>query len=132
MDYVHKRKFPALGPLLMWTLRATTVAVGVGVYQFNTNDIGGSETRTRIRPSFTTDVCFASPRFDGAHPPRLDCIGGFSPLLMNAACTRTKQSNFYCPSRSLKNEEKYNFIFTYNNMLCLAHIWILRITSLGA
>jgi hypothetical protein len=29
-----------LGPLLTWTLRLTSVAVGVGVYQFNTNDIG--------------------------------------------------------------------------------------------
>jgi hypothetical protein len=47
VDYVHKRKFPKLGPLLTWTLRATTLAVGVGVYQFNTNDIGASETRAR-------------------------------------------------------------------------------------
>ncbi|KAH9999110.1 mitochondrial inner membrane protein [Russula vinacea] len=40
VDYVHKRKFPTLGPLLTWTLRLTSLAVGVGVYQFNTNDIG--------------------------------------------------------------------------------------------
>jgi succinate dehydrogenase (ubiquinone) membrane anchor subunit len=40
VDYVHKRKFPLLGPLLTWTLRLTSFAVGVGVYQFNTNDIG--------------------------------------------------------------------------------------------
>jgi hypothetical protein len=40
VDYVHKRKFPKLGPLLTWTLRVTSFAVGVGVYQFNTNDIG--------------------------------------------------------------------------------------------
>ncbi|KAH8995929.1 mitochondrial inner membrane protein, partial [Lactarius akahatsu] len=40
VDYVHKRKFPTLGPLFTWTLRVTTLAVGVGVYQFNTNDIG--------------------------------------------------------------------------------------------
>jgi succinate dehydrogenase (ubiquinone) membrane anchor subunit len=39
-DYVHKRKFPVLGPALTWTLRATTVGVLVGVYQFNTEDIG--------------------------------------------------------------------------------------------
>ncbi|KAH9996387.1 mitochondrial inner membrane protein [Russula compacta] len=43
VDYVHKRKFPALGPLLTWTLRLTSLAVGVGVYQFNTNDIGLTE-----------------------------------------------------------------------------------------
>jgi succinate dehydrogenase (ubiquinone) membrane anchor subunit len=40
VDYLHKRKFPKLGPLITWTLRLTSVAVGVGVYQFNTNDIG--------------------------------------------------------------------------------------------
>ena len=41
VDYLHKRKFPVLGPLTTWTLRAATVGVLVGVYQFNTNDIGG-------------------------------------------------------------------------------------------
>jgi succinate dehydrogenase (ubiquinone) membrane anchor subunit len=40
VDYLHKRKFPTLGPLFTWMLRLTSVAVGVGVYQFNTNDIG--------------------------------------------------------------------------------------------
>lgn len=40
VDYVHKRKFPILGPVLSWTLRTATVGVLVGVYQFNTNDIG--------------------------------------------------------------------------------------------
>lgn len=40
VDYVHKRKFPVLGPILTWTLRTVTVGVLAGVYQFNTNDIG--------------------------------------------------------------------------------------------
>lgn len=40
MDYVHPRKFPKLGPTLTWVLRVTTVGVLVGVYQFNTEDIG--------------------------------------------------------------------------------------------
>jgi succinate dehydrogenase (ubiquinone) membrane anchor subunit len=35
-----KRKFPTLGPLFTRTLRLTSLAIGVGVYQFNTNDIG--------------------------------------------------------------------------------------------
>ncbi|KAF9792635.1 mitochondrial inner membrane protein [Thelephora terrestris] len=43
VDYVHKRKFPKLGPTLTWLLRATTVGVLVGVYQFNTQDIGLTE-----------------------------------------------------------------------------------------
>jgi len=48
VDYVHKRKFPILGPLSTWTLRVTTVAVLVGVYQFNTNDIGLTELITKV------------------------------------------------------------------------------------
>lgn len=47
VDYLHPRKFPRIGPLATWTLRATTVAVLVGVYQFNTNDVGTS-LHTRI------------------------------------------------------------------------------------
>lgn len=31
---------------MTWTLRATTVGVLVGVYQFNTNDIGASPPRS--------------------------------------------------------------------------------------
>jgi hypothetical protein len=40
VDYLHPRKFPKLGPAITWALRGTTAAVLVGVYQFNTNDIG--------------------------------------------------------------------------------------------
>jgi CybS, succinate dehydrogenase cytochrome B small subunit len=40
VDYLHKRKFPILGPIMTWTLRTATVGVLFGVYQFNTNDIG--------------------------------------------------------------------------------------------
>ncbi|KAF9646599.1 hypothetical protein BDM02DRAFT_3099590 [Thelephora ganbajun] len=43
VDYVHPRKFSKLGPTLTWVLRATTVGVLVGVYQFNTEDIGLTE-----------------------------------------------------------------------------------------
>ena len=43
VDYLHPRKFPVLGRALTWVLRATTVGVLVGVYQFNTNDIGLTE-----------------------------------------------------------------------------------------
>lgn len=42
VDYVHKRKFPIIGPAVTWALRTATVGVLVGVYQFNTNDIGAS------------------------------------------------------------------------------------------
>ncbi|EIN04560.1 hypothetical protein PUNSTDRAFT_76292 [Punctularia strigosozonata HHB-11173 SS5] len=48
VDYLHPRKFPKLGPLVSWTLRATTVGVLVGVYQFNTNDIGLTELIAKV------------------------------------------------------------------------------------
>ncbi|KAF8066678.1 mitochondrial inner membrane protein [Lyophyllum atratum] len=48
VDYVHKRKFPRLGPTVTWALRATTAAVLVGVYQFNTNDIGLTELIVKV------------------------------------------------------------------------------------
>lgn len=43
VDYLHPRKFPYSGPLMKWTLRTVTLGVLVGVYQFNTNDIGLTE-----------------------------------------------------------------------------------------
>ncbi|KIM79248.1 hypothetical protein PILCRDRAFT_823502 [Piloderma croceum F 1598] len=48
VDYLHKRKFPILGPIVTWTLRTATVGVLVGVYQFNTNDIGLTELITKV------------------------------------------------------------------------------------
>ncbi|KAF8656460.1 hypothetical protein AX16_002545 [Volvariella volvacea WC 439] len=48
VDYVHKRKFPVIGPIASWTLRAATVGALVGVYQFNTNDIGLTELIAKL------------------------------------------------------------------------------------
>ncbi|KAG6817241.1 hypothetical protein H0H87_011298 [Tephrocybe sp. NHM501043] len=48
VDYVHKRKFPKIAPVATWTLRAATVGVLVGVYQFNTNDIGLTELIAKV------------------------------------------------------------------------------------
>jgi len=47
VDYLHKRKFPVIGPIVHWGLRAATVAALVGVYQFNTTDIGLTELIVR-------------------------------------------------------------------------------------
>ncbi|KIY53280.1 hypothetical protein FISHEDRAFT_55354 [Fistulina hepatica ATCC 64428] len=47
VDYIHKRKFPVLGRIATWTLRAATAAVLVGLYQFNTNDVGLTELIAR-------------------------------------------------------------------------------------
>ncbi|KAJ7175326.1 mitochondrial inner membrane protein [Mycena filopes] len=43
VDYLHPHKFPMFGHVATWTLRTTTVGVALGVYQFNTNDIGFTE-----------------------------------------------------------------------------------------
>lgn len=40
VDYLDVRKRPFIGPLMKWVLRSATAGVLVGVYQFNTNDIG--------------------------------------------------------------------------------------------
>lgn len=40
IDYVHERKFPVLGVIGKWTLRAATGLSIWGVYEFETNDIG--------------------------------------------------------------------------------------------
>lgn len=39
-DYLHPRKFPVLGRIMAWGLRLATAGVLIGVYQFETNDIG--------------------------------------------------------------------------------------------
>lgn len=36
-DYLHKRKFPILGPVGSWTLRALTLTTLYGLYEFNTS-----------------------------------------------------------------------------------------------
>ncbi|TFK32045.1 CybS-domain-containing protein, partial [Crucibulum laeve] len=48
VDYLHPRKFPVLGPTATWALRTATVATLVGVYQFNTNDIGLTELIAKV------------------------------------------------------------------------------------
>ncbi|OJA10410.1 hypothetical protein AZE42_03555, partial [Rhizopogon vesiculosus] len=48
VDYLHERKFPIIGPAMTWTLRTATVGVLVGVYQFNTNDIGLTELIAKV------------------------------------------------------------------------------------
>ncbi|KAG8782274.1 membrane anchor subunit of succinate dehydrogenase, Sdh4 [Serendipita sp. 398] len=47
-DYLDKRKWPIVGPISKWTLRAATTGVLVGIYQFNTNDIGLTELISRV------------------------------------------------------------------------------------
>lgn len=45
---LHERKFPILGLIAKWGVRLATGGVLVGVYQFNTNDIGLTELTKKI------------------------------------------------------------------------------------
>lgn len=40
VDYLHPRKYPFLGRVSSWGLKLLTVGTLVGVYQFNTEDVG--------------------------------------------------------------------------------------------
>ncbi|KAM0787528.1 hypothetical protein ACM66B_003599 [Microbotryomycetes sp. NB124-2] len=42
-DYLHPSKFPVIGNVAKWLVRLATGGVLVGIYQFNTNDIGVTE-----------------------------------------------------------------------------------------
>jgi len=48
VDYLHPRKYPFLGPTAKWGLRLLTTGALVGIYEFNTNDIGLTELITRV------------------------------------------------------------------------------------
>jgi len=48
VDYLHTRKFPVIGQIAKWGLRTATVATLVGIYQFNTNDIGITELIAKV------------------------------------------------------------------------------------
>nr|WPT47880.1 succinate dehydrogenase subunit D [Erysiphe necator] len=40
VDYLPRNRVPNARKFFWWTLRAATVAVGVGLYEFETNDVG--------------------------------------------------------------------------------------------
>ncbi|MCJ1485084.1 membrane anchor subunit of succinate dehydrogenase, Sdh4 [Schaereria dolodes] len=48
IDYFPKQRVPKTRKFLDWTLRAATVLVGVGLYEFETNDVGVTEAIKRI------------------------------------------------------------------------------------
>ena len=69
MDYLHPRKFPILGPFMTWTLRAATVGVLAGVYQFNTQDVG--TWYLLCKPACTHRI-----RYFRSHGAYLACLDG--------------------------------------------------------
>ncbi|KAL2039271.1 hypothetical protein N7G274_007939 [Stereocaulon virgatum] len=48
IDYLPNRRVPKTRALFMWALRAGTLLVGVGLYEFETNDVGLTEAIKRI------------------------------------------------------------------------------------
>ncbi|RCI12415.1 hypothetical protein L249_0457 [Ophiocordyceps polyrhachis-furcata BCC 54312] len=48
IDYVPKKRYPGLRKVCWWGLNLATLTVGVGLYEFETNDVGVVETIKRI------------------------------------------------------------------------------------
>lgn len=48
IDYVPNSRYPGLRKFTMWTLNAATVLVAIGLYEFETNDVGVTETIKRV------------------------------------------------------------------------------------
>ena len=48
IDYIPTHRLPKTRVLFWWGLRLATVVVGVGLYEFETNDVGVTEAIKRI------------------------------------------------------------------------------------
>ncbi|OAA81257.1 succinate dehydrogenase cytochrome b small subunit [Akanthomyces lecanii RCEF 1005] len=48
IDYIPKRTYAGLHKFFMWALNLATVAVGVSLYEFETNDVGVTEAIKRV------------------------------------------------------------------------------------
>lgn len=47
-DYIPAKRLPKTRVVFWWGLRAATVLVGVGLYEFETNDVGLTEAIKKI------------------------------------------------------------------------------------
>jgi succinate dehydrogenase (ubiquinone) membrane anchor subunit len=48
IDYIPNRRLPKTRKLFFWALRGATLIVAVGLYEFETNDVGMTEAIKRI------------------------------------------------------------------------------------
>ncbi|TFB02059.1 hypothetical protein CCMA1212_005650 [Trichoderma ghanense] len=48
IDYIPQKSHPGLRKLFMWGLNLATLTVGVGLYEFETNDVGVTEAIKRL------------------------------------------------------------------------------------
>jgi succinate dehydrogenase (ubiquinone) membrane anchor subunit len=47
-DYIPKKRFPTARKTLSWGLNAITALVGLGLYEFETNDVGVTELVSKL------------------------------------------------------------------------------------
>ena len=69
VDYLHPRKFPIIGQIMKWTLRLLTTGTLIGVYQFNTEDVGECDgcSLSYIWTNSVIQVCRSSSVACGTH-----------------------------------------------------------------
>lgn len=48
VDYIPKRRFPGWHRVFLWSVNAATALVGLGLYEFETNDVGFTEFIKRL------------------------------------------------------------------------------------
>ncbi|KAI1174802.1 CybS-domain-containing protein [Nemania sp. FL0916] len=48
IDYVPSRRYPGAAKASLWLLNIATVLAGIGLYEFETNDVGVTETVRRV------------------------------------------------------------------------------------
>lgn len=55
IDYIPNKKHPTARKLFEWLQRLATLVVGIGFYEFETNDVGLTEGVKRIWKAGSTD-----------------------------------------------------------------------------
>lgn len=48
IDYIPKKRMPGIRKAFMWGLNAVTALVALGLYEFETTDVGVTEALSRI------------------------------------------------------------------------------------
>ncbi|KAH0565809.1 hypothetical protein GP486_000801 [Trichoglossum hirsutum] len=48
VDYLPQKRIPRTRKVFHWGLRAATLVVGIGLYEFETNDVGLTEAIKRV------------------------------------------------------------------------------------
>lgn len=65
IDYVPDKRLPKTRALFWWGLRAATLVVAVGFFEFETNDVGLTEGIKRIWTAKRKEEAFVEPILRG-------------------------------------------------------------------